>query len=145
MLVYACSSDEELETQSFVSSEMMPYFNSFEEEAILRGIEINIEELGISGFLENLDNDIVGQCASLTDGSREVRIDENYWNRSSNLSREFVIFHELGHCVLGRSHVDDADRNGTCQSIMNSGLGGCRIRYGTNNRSNYLDELFLGL
>lgn len=146
LLIFSCSDEEnEVSTEAFISSELQPFFNSFELEAANRGIEIDIDEMGISGFIENLDGDIAGQCASLSNGSKEVRIDADYWNISSVLNREFVIFHELGHCALGRAHLDDAERNGTCSSIMNSGLSGCRIRYGSGNRNNYLDELFLGL
>ncbi len=56
--------------------------------------------------------------------------------------REFVVFHELGHCDLGRDHRDEAFDNGVCVSIMRSGLGDCRDYYHPRTREGYLDELF---
>ena len=53
-----------------------------------------------------------------------------------------IVFHELGHCVLVRDHLDDADSEGNCLSMMHSGLGDCEFRYNGSTRNVYLDELF---
>jgi hypothetical protein len=34
-----------------------------------------------------------------------VVVDKEYWGRLSDDERKLLIFHELGHCVLGRKHV----------------------------------------
>jgi len=49
----------------------------------------------------------------------------------------------LGHCVLNREHLDDADNQGNCVSIMTSGTGSCHINYTIATRKNLLDELFM--
>ena len=35
-----------------------------------------------------------------------VRIDSMKWQRLDEDSREALLFHELGHCLLGREHMD---------------------------------------
>ena len=71
-----------------------------------------------------------------------MTIDKTFWNRSSELYKEFVVFHELGHCVLDRNHKEDKDSRGRCLSIMRSGLGDCLDAYSSANRTYYLNELF---
>jgi hypothetical protein len=55
-----------------------------------------------------------------------------------------VVFHELGHCYLGRGHSEETHPNGVCKSIMRSGNGGCFDNYNSTTREAYLDELFSG-
>ncbi|MBT8228816.1 MAG: hypothetical protein KJO50_01055, partial [Bacteroidia bacterium] len=118
-------------------------FNSFEREAEERGLKIDLVGLDITGIVQNIDdNGVAGTCQY---GSHiaHVTIDLSYWNNSSMLTREYVVFHELGHCALGRDHDESSFNNGICQSIMNSGLGHCIPSYNNQNRERYLDELFL--
>jgi len=71
-----------------------------------------------------------------------LRIDATYWANATALEREFVIFHELGHCFLDRTHIDTKDVQGDCESMMHSGISGCQFRYTLASRVAYLDELF---
>jgi hypothetical protein len=49
------------------------------------------------------DSNTVGLCYRL---SRLVLIDKKWWkDNDSDLKREELIFHELGHCALGRGHT----------------------------------------
>lgn len=36
-----------------------------------------------------------------------VYLDKHEWNTSSSLAKEFLVFHELGHCALNRLHIQD--------------------------------------
>jgi hypothetical protein len=56
--------------------------------------------------------------------------------------KEYIVFHELGHCVLNRPHTEDSFSNGVCSSIMRSGNGGCYDYYNRFTRQYYVDELF---
>jgi hypothetical protein len=56
-------------------------------------------------------SDVVGLC--YLSGSPRVLIDEDAWNTSSSPKREVVVFHELGHCVLGRQHRTDLSPDGS--------------------------------
>lgn len=140
----SCVSDESDEPKVLVDDELVVYFDRFALEANARGMDIDWEEEQVSANLTKIDTDAVGQCLTYTGGLRKINIDEDYWRKSDVIDREFLIFHELGHCILGRAHADDANLNGTCVSIMSSGEEFCRKDYDMRTREKYIDELFSG-
>jgi len=88
------------------------------------------------------ENNVIGTCQYGGFTADRITIDDLFWERSSNLGKEFVVFHELGHCFLHREHLEDSTSNGICVSLMRSGNGECRDAYNARNREFYLDELF---
>ncbi len=125
-----------------VDQRLWSYYESFEAEARKRGLTYDLNLLKITGEIQNIpETNVAGTCqygSHLT----HVTIDTDFWYRNSNVQREFVVFHELGHCVLMRGHLESSFNNGVCTSIMHSGLTNCNVAYNTNNRTYYLDELF---
>lgn len=141
--VLSCDKEPaEPETVFEVEAQLLPYFQSFQVEAAARGKTIDYSVKDLEGRIEPLEGNAIGQCRSNSLLPDEVIIDEDYWSNASELQREFVVFHELGHCMLDRSHDNTANVNGRCISMMNSGEGGCRSVYNAVTRSAYLDELF---
>lgn len=145
LIIASCvkeQNDNLIAEELFIDEALAPYFERFKEEGAKRGLDIDLVERRIEGYIANLDGDnVVGQCSYSATSPRRVTIDQSYWNQVTDLQRELVIFHELGHCYLERSHLDD-QTNRACISIMNSGTSGCRLRYTTLTRTEYLDELF---
>ena len=126
-----------------VDEDLWVYFHNFEQEAALRGISVDLRRERIIGEISALHEDgVAGQCSYSNFFPGQVTIDEDFWNRASDRAREFVVFHELGHCSLGREHREDAFPNGICKSLMRSGAEDCRDNYRSSTRSLYLDELF---
>ncbi len=139
LIMISCNEDQNNE----IESELLIYFNSFESEAETRNVSIDIDNLDIDGYIEHIESrGILGQCKSYSDGSHEVVFDEDYWNRISDIEKEYLVFHELGHCILDRAHDDTKDANGNCNSIMQSGANSCKSLYNTENRAELIDELF---
>ena len=130
-------------TYNAVDKALWIHFQSFENEGAKRGLNIDLASAEISGVIEKINEDqVVGQCNYYSHRPNHVTIDQTFWNQASAIYREYVVFHELGHCYLGRPHNETALSNGVCTSIMNSGTGNCVSRYSVSSRSNYLDELF---
>ena len=118
------------------------HFAEFEQVAADRGIILDLRQMDISGVLSDIDeHNVVGTCQYGTH-IQHVTVDLSFWNRASQLGRELVVFHELGHCVFFLDHTESADANGLCLSIMNSGTSDCRLLYNATNRDFYLDEMF---
>lgn len=139
MVLASCEKEEEI----FVEGELRAYFERFELEAAARGITFNFEEDRIEGYLEDIEEtNVSGKCQFNSVYPDRVTIDANFWGSASDLEKEFVVFHELGHCFLEREHTEEATNGGVCKSIMHSGTGTCRNAYSNMTRSNYLDELF---
>lgn len=126
-----------------VTPELRPFYIAFEAAAAERGIAINLTDEGVTGNIVQLgNNSILGVCRRSADEPNRVAVDIEAWNNSSEEFKEVIVFHELGHCVLGREHLDEQE-NGACLSIMHSGLTDCVITLGDEDiREEYLDELF---
>ena len=127
----------------FSNSELDPYFFKFEQEASARGLTIDLKELGVSGHIVAItDEHIAGKCKHSDTNPAMVMVDQEFWSSAHDLHKEYVIFHELGHCVLGRTHLNETLETGACKSIMASDNRVCGFDYSVENRKYYLDELF---
>jgi len=148
-LLLACREEaiEELNAvDHYVDDRLFEYFDNFKAEAAKRNIKVDYEAMNVEGVISNIpERGIAGQCQTYENGNKAIVIDKSYWNRVSDLKREFLVFHELGHCVLDRDHLDDTNTDGSCFSIMNSGGAACSLNYTMLTREALLEELFTNL
>jgi hypothetical protein len=136
---WSCNKEDEL----FIDPALQEYFDRFMVEGASRNVTVDYVKSRISGYMRLIgEPGVIGQCAHSESEPNKVFIDQLYWNTATDLEREFVVFHELGHCVLNREHLDDSDNQGNCVSIMTSGTGSCHINYTVSTRKGLLDELF---
>ncbi len=126
-----------------VDKALWPYFERFEVEGAKRGLTVYLKDASITGVISDISAEhVIGQCSYSNQDPHKVTIDLPFWNSTSDLGKEFVVFHELGHCYLGRLHDESTDSRGICLSIMRSGTGTCRDMYSTTSREKLIDELF---
>ena len=97
-------------------------------------------------YFADLKETTVGLCHYFRVGSGPIRwgyieIDRSFWNRASKYQKINLIFHELGHCVLGRDHAPWGNSMMACPSSLmyDSILSTECIE---NNYYNYIEELF---
>lgn len=121
-----------------VDSELEEFVSSFEKEL---GHSISFKVT----FM-NATNNLAGICHRNADGTREVDIVREFFDKTSYFSKEQVMFHELGHCELWREHNETfifLDGRSVPQSIM--------FPYAFDNdelviyekyRQQYINELF---
>lgn len=146
-LLYSCDAHDEVETIPVkfpgVDPELRLYFERFEEEASVRGLSVDLTSSGITGTILEIDEKhVLGRCSFPRAQPNQVTIDRSFWTLGNDLFREFVVFHELGHCFLFRPHLEDRLSNGACVSIMRSGNGPCLDNYSRRTRMFYVNELF---
>jgi len=148
-ILLACSEETSNEFKAidhFIDDRLYEHFETFKVEAEKRNIEVDFISMNVEGHIGNIeDTGVVGQCQTFVNGSKAVVIEESYWNRASDLKKEFLVFHELGHCILNRNHLDESSANGSCSSIMNSGSASCNFSYNEKTREALLEELFANL
>lgn len=143
-LLLGCSKDKVYN----VPDNLQSYIDDFIEEAASRGIELTVDDLVIL-FEEDLMVNGVSAAGLCQTGGRKhtptIKIDTTSLNWTLNLStKEQLIFHELGHCVLGRAHNDRRLGNSNYASSMRT--SGEQIYgpvYSNFKRDYYLDELFV--
>lgn len=56
------------------------------------------------GFKDVNVGRVIGVC-HWGDEFREIDLDNAFWNRSTDISRRSLVFHELTHCLCGRDHT----------------------------------------
>lgn len=101
-----------------VDGEIDVYFARFTEAT-------NIPVVGISAGFTDLPGTDVGRCTVtehrdwstgvlISNTERVITADIEQWASASDLRREEIIYHEIGHCLLGRGHDD--------RTYLNSGV-----------------------
>ena len=136
---FACEPTETI----FLDTELDPYFERFALEARNFGLDFDYQAARVEGYLTTFaERQVRGKCEHNSVYPDRVYINLDYWRQAGDLEREYLVFHELGHCFLDRSHLDDADQQGRCISMMQSGAGDCQNNYRLATRSAYLAELF---
>ncbi len=81
----------------------------------------------------------IGVCYYLAK-PRAILINESFWNNASDIEKEMVIFHELGHCALSRMHTTSIGPWRNRMSLMYPIIFSSNVY--RRNRAYYMDELF---
>jgi hypothetical protein len=136
-------------TEYRVDSAFAPYLNRFDSLADLHGKHFNPKSSGlIIEFATLKDNN-----AGLTHFETPIRIeiDKIYWNdinkfAGADLMKEDLLFHEFGHGLLNRDHLNTTLENGDWKSMMCGGTPvdnrPWNINYRGIRRQYYIEELF---
>lgn len=113
----ACGQEKQNPTkkQSYIEPEFEYFVDLFEIE---QNVIVNIDMK-----FAKLEYPTVGMCYyyQYQDGTREfvnIEIDPDYWQSTSETKKEVLLFHELGHCVLGRDHDEQKLYYTVPKSIM---------------------------
>lgn len=127
------------------ASEFEPYIASFEKEAAqtLEEPDFKVGDIPIN-FGDTTDEDYDGVCNTYSDGTKEILIKKSWWQSTDVTQREIMIYHELGHCRLGRDHDEERRVAGTHTyklSIMNPVIPSSADYVSQKNA--YLTELYL--
>jgi hypothetical protein len=124
-----------------VDSELEPYVAYFKDIALRYGIAPNFKNLSISFINTYPISNWVGLCQTSTvSPSKFLTVRESFFKRIPTEQKYALVIHELGHCTLGRDHVEGYLPNGCPKSIMHpsDGLNGCFF----TNQDYYFKELF---
>lgn len=140
------SSSIEINENTYMDDEIVEYVDRFEQQGQLymyAGFKVGHARISIVSDAEvkkvSKNKKAVGVCRRYY---REILISREYWERSNDMSREMLVFHELGHCILLRDHRDDNDGWGHPNSLMRWKMFDSWIYEA--NREYYIEELFLG-
>ncbi len=126
------------------------YLDRFEEEARQRGYDLDLSNVDVA-YVDELEVDgrpFCGWGYSDYDGFGLRRIEistDNFcgWQERSDIERENLFFHEIGHAFLNRSHDESLLCDGSPLSLMNSTSNGWEIyeEGEEEERAYYISEL----
>jgi hypothetical protein len=98
--------------------EFKPYVDAFEAVSQVEGAPTQVEDLIIKfGDLPNPRER--GACEIVGDRTPTITISKTKWGKLDEYERQQLLFHEMGHCVLGQEHRDAKDADGIAVSMMN--------------------------
>ncbi len=127
-----------------VPSEFEPYVDEFFHQAQLRGYDLYKEDFDFSITLEEIEDPFRGGECQFR--GNKITIDIQNWERGSEEWKEFIIAHELGHCLLDRRHRNVKTTSNECYSFMRGGkqddFSCSQNLYSTKWKKYYYDELF---
>jgi len=150
LLVVLMSCDDEEDNLIYnVPTEVQPFVDAFVAEAAARGQTIETDNLivELTAPVENGGQFVCGVTFGpiVNVAQNLVQIDTQClaW-RHSEISREVLMFHELGHALLLRHHRTDQLPNFDFASIMVSSTWNIDDFYifDLTKREYYIDELF---
>ena len=155
LILSACEQNDNFSEPIYdVPEELQPLVDLFIEEASTRGETVTIDNL-ILEYSSEVEDNVCGLCQTERNGQKRVII-RNEANICWITKEQFetLVFHELGHCILNRNHLDEMLPNGEPKSIMISNntdlysscsfnvTGGNNSCDNTFKREYYLNELF---
>jgi hypothetical protein len=116
----------------YIEPSLLPYVQRFINDASQYGKKLSYEDLTV--IYDSIDSDTVAYCS----GADRVVVSKKYWDTFSDLSKELVMYHELGHCLLDRRHTTLQLPSRKPASIMNPVM----FNYTESERPYYKQELF---
>lgn len=107
LLTAACGAPHfsSLDKTRLVDEQMLPFVEDFEAiyEASIGDVVVRFDKI-------EKPTGAVALCTITTYPTseyREVTVDKDHWLDSPRETKLNIIFHELGHCVLDRPHLED--------------------------------------
>ncbi|GAB3886924.1 hypothetical protein [Spirosoma agri] len=153
-LLTGCQRTEPAATTYAVPADVEPYIQSFRDELKKRNNPLAIDNLIVTFGTSQQSEDVCGTCLAQAGQTPRITInpDDFCWAKASTNERECLVFHELGHCLLGRAHQSSRFSNHAYTSLMNPDdvavYATCRYPIGDDvcdkrsRRAYYIDELF---
>lgn len=130
-LFFGCSDDDQ--PPAIILDDFQPYIDTFQAEAESRGYNIDLSRLSVT-----YSEDIGDFCG--WGGNNKIQIKGSCWSTLTESNKEELMFHEIGHAVFGRLHLEDLMPNGSQKSIMTTAFG-VYDEFTPEKRTYYIDEL----
>ncbi len=114
----------------YVAPETAPYVKSFLAEAHAHGqyTEFFLSSIDFGDLsAEKVEN---GQTNGLCVNHDHVILSRKFWDEQDETGKMLLVYHELGHCLLGREHrTDSYDRGEICDRLDADGKCTDRVDY----------------
>lgn len=124
--------------------------NDFVSDAAAHGRNLQVNTIIVFGDTAKIsgNSEAVGDCSPGPNGGTII-LDQTHWNLIDSWAKKMIIYHELGHCVLSRTHNPEMEQaidmeNFTVQvavSIMNPSAPQANLIGDTYTQA-LVDELF---
>jgi Zn-dependent peptidase ImmA (M78 family) len=125
-----------------IDKEFIKYYKSFIYESNKRGHKLPSDRLNVKIIkTSGLEHNIEAICYI---SENKIFINKRKWDTLKESMKERLIYHELGHCVLGLKHDNSLDESWYPKTIMhkNGDTYASKSYKYINKRDIFLDRLF---
>lgn len=115
---------------------------SFKKAAKRQHVDIALDNLTIT-LADQLPKDLVAFCDSIGQ-DKLIIVNKVIWDSADNMKRQFILWHEMGHCILHRDHLNKMNYMNIPMSYMypSDNLYLLHREYFLNHLPEYESELF---
>jgi hypothetical protein len=124
-----------------VEAQFQSVVDAFTTESQAQGSPVTITDLIVQSTSNFPSGSEMGTCIQEEGATPVIQISQPLWDSLDADGQQELLFHELGHCVLGRVHEENLN-NSVPTSLMNSEFLGSALY--NANKAQYLHELFTG-
>lgn len=109
IFLVSCGVDDIVEVNNTTTVEKLdlgdfrPYVQMFMLEAKAQGKIV--KDRGLTITFAELDFPVVGVCYTYINSPPKIKVDPS-WKTMNIMKRMTLMYHELGHCLLGRGHTN---------------------------------------
>lgn len=100
-----------------IRPEFAPYVQQFEATSAKVGRETHVTNL-VMKFGDLTADRERAHCEIVTGETPLIVVDSKVWERLTDSERRALLFHEMGHCVRLRKHLDAKTPDGMPASVM---------------------------
>lgn len=129
-------------TELFIEPQIRPYFNHFLNDAKKYNADLSLRK-HVTIFSNSTKDGLAGYCLL---ASNTVVISTKVWKSLNEAGKKALVYHEWGHCILRREHVDTYTPlvKGFCPtSLMYPYIDPSETCYNKDNEKWYNEELFI--
>ncbi len=147
----ACAKDHPSKIE--IDPRAQPYVNAFVIDGEKVGHTVFITDLTVE-ISDDIPSTLNGRCYRDTNKTPRVVLRRSQWDFLSEFEQKMLVYHELGHCLLNRTHNDAAiiveipifstvKTRTVYTSVMNHNASVMEYYYtDMHGEENYLHELF---
>jgi hypothetical protein len=128
-IIIGCGQDVTANLPSLsIDAAFQPVYDEFMTDAKVQGYNLRANQPIVMKFqvLEEQTSlgEIVGECSAIgySIPNATITIDPGFWNASTPITKQTLLYHELGHCILARVHTpsDLSIMNAVIDAPLNS-------------------------
>ena len=113
---FSCGSNTPLVTSKdpiYVEDKLQQFVNRFDQYAAILGVKPDYSMLSVYSTDEDPDSTHLAVTIIGTNGTKEIIVYNRFFDTATDVAREIVLFHELGHATLHRDHKSGSIMNVT--------------------------------
>lgn len=115
-LMFSCGSNKLLLTSKdpiYVEEKLQKFVKRFDQYANSLGVKPDYSLLSVHSTDEVPENNYLAVAISSSNGVKEIIVYNRFFDTATDIAKEIVLFHELGHATLHRDHKDSSIMNAT--------------------------------